>query len=145
MIIEISIALIALTFLILAIVLIKFSFQAQRSIQLMQSDVHNLSTEILRLVHNANEFVRSDLHTVSEETSHLISKLNALSSDINHKSHSLSFLFKPFQFLTSKLSSDPSSDESKSVTIPQVLKWIASSVLLFKTTKEFINKYEKRK
>lgn len=143
MIIEISVAVIALTFVTLAIVLIKFSFQAQRSIQVMQSDVHNLSTEILHLVHNVNDFVQSDLHTVSEETSHLISKLNSLSSDINNKSHSLNFLFKPFRFLSSKLSSG--SDEPKNVTIPQVVKWIASSVLLFKTTKEFIKNYEKRK
>jgi uncharacterized protein YoxC len=141
MIIEISIGIIALTFLILAIILIKFSFQTQRSIQTMQSDVHNLSTEILQLVHNVNDFVQADLHTVSEETSHLISKLTSLSSDVNNKSHSLNFLFKPFHFLTSKLSSD----ESKNITIPQVIKWIASSVLLFKTTKEFIKNYEKRK
>lgn len=109
----------------------------------MQSDVHNLSTEILHLVHNVNDFVQSDLHMVSQETSHLISKLNDLSSDINNKSHSLNFLFKPFRFLSSKLSSG--SDEPKNVTIPQVVKWIASSVLLFKTTKEFIKNYEKRK
>jgi len=145
MIIEISVAIIALTFLILAVVLIRLSSQAQRSIQLMQTDIHSLSTEVFRLVHNVNEFVRSDLHAVSEETSQLISKLNDLSSDINSKSHSLNFLFKPFRFINSKLTGDSSDEPTSSVSIPQVIKWISSGVLLFKTTKEFIKKYEQRK
>jgi uncharacterized protein YoxC len=137
MIIEISVVVIALTFLALAIYLIKLTSQAQRSIQLMQMDVQNMAIELLRLVQNANQFISTDLHSVSEETTQLIHKLTDLSSDINNKSHSLNFLFKPFSFLTSKLSGDSSSD--KNVSIPQLLKWIASGVLLIKATKGFIH------
>lgn len=137
MIIEISVAVIALTFLALAIYLIKLSSQAQRSIQLIQLDVQNMTIELLRLVQNANQFISTDLHSVSEETAQLIHKLTDLSSDINNKSHSLNFLFKPFSFLTSKLSGDSSSDSN--ISIPQLLKWIASGVLLLKTTKGFIH------
>lgn len=137
MIIEISIAVIALTFLALAIYLIRLTSQAQRSIQLMQLDVQNMTIELLRLVQNANQFITTDLHNVSEETTQFINKLTDLSSDINNKSHSLNFLFKPFSFLTSKLSGDSSSD--KTVSIPELLKWIASGVLLIKATKGFIH------
>lgn len=137
MIIEISVAVIALTFLALAIYLIRLTSQAQRSIQLIQLDVQNMTIELLRLVQSANQFISTDLHSVSEETTQLIHKLTDLSSDINNKSHSLNFLFKPFSFLTSKLSGDSSSDTN--VSIPQLLKWIASGVLLIKATKGFIH------
>jgi uncharacterized protein YoxC len=103
--------------------------------------------ETTRLLNSLNEFVRTDLNIISQETSQLISQLNELSSDINNKSHALNFLFKPLNFLNSKLGPDSSDDEStpKQETIPQIIKWIASSAVLFKTTKEFINKYGKQK
>jgi uncharacterized protein YoxC len=145
MLIEICLAIITLTLIILVISLIRLSTQAQRSIQHIRMDVHNLSAEVTHLVNSMNEFVRTDLHDVSKETSHLITKLNDLSSDINNKSHSLNFLFKPLQFLSSKLSSGSPSSEpnSKRETVPQLIKWIVSSIFLYKSTKEIIKKYEK--
>lgn len=143
---EICLGIITVMLIALVVVLLRISFQIQQSIHFLQVDLHNLSIETMRLLNSMNEFVRADLHMISEETTNLITKLNDLSSDINNKSHSLNFLFKPFGFLNSILGSDTSSDESgsKRETIPQILKWIASSAFLFKTTKEFIKKYEKR-
>ena len=142
---EICLASIALTFIALVVVMARIFSQTQHSIHLFQTDLHALSVETTRLLNTLNEFVQADLHKVSEETQLLISKLNDLSSDINNKSHSLNFLFKPFGFLNSKLGGDSPSDQStpKRETIPQLLKWIASSALLFKTTREFIKKHEK--
>jgi uncharacterized protein YoxC len=146
MFIEICLAILALAFSVLVFVLLRISSQVQQSIHLLQTDIHALSTETSHLLNTINEFVRVDLHAVSAETRQLISKLNDLSSDVNNKAHSLNFLFKPLSFLSSKLGGDLPAGESpsKSETIPQILKWVASSALLFKTTKEFIKKYGKR-
>lgn len=141
---EVCLAVIAITLVALLIAQIRIAYQLQKSIHLLQADVHTFSVESIRLLISLNEFVRSDLHAVSGETARLMSTLNDLSTDINRKSHSLNFLFQPLSFLSSKLSgsSEPESS-SPSETIPQILKWIASSAFLFKTTKEFIKKYEK--
>jgi len=135
MITEICLVFIALTMLISSIVLIKIFFQMRKS---LQSDLHNVFSETTQLLHSLNDFVRSHLNPIAQETENLINQLNDLSNDINDKSHSLNFLFKPFSFLTTKL------ENSKESTIPQILKWIGSSALLFKATKEFL-KYGKQK
>jgi len=144
--IEAGLAIIAITLITLVIVLIRLSSQIERSLRLLQADVHHLSVEAIHLLTTMNAFVRADLHVVSEEASQLLNKLNDLSSDINNKSHSLNFLFKPFHFLNSKLSADSSEEEStpQKTSIPQILKWVVSSLVLIKTTKEFF-KNEKHK
>ena len=80
------------------------------------------------------------LHRISEETRVLIRKLSDLSSDINEKSRSLDSLFKTL----SSFHSDVESDSSGSKTIRPLMRWIASSAVLFKATKEFIRNHEKR-
>ncbi len=144
---EICLVFISVMLILLVIVLIRIFCRIQQSIRLLQIDLHNVFMETTRLLNSLNEFVRTDLNIISQETSQLISQLNELSSDINNKSHALNFLFKPLNFLNSKLGPDSSDDEStpKQETIPQIIKWIASSAVLFKTTKEFINKYGKQK
>jgi uncharacterized protein YoxC len=146
MFIEICLAILVLAVIALVLVLLRISSQTQRSIHLLQTDIQALSKETIHLLSSVNEFVRADLRAVSEETRQLIGNLNDLSSDINNKSHSLNFLFKPMSFLSSKLGRDlPSGKSSPDCeTIPQVLKWIASSAFLFKTIREFIKTYEKR-
>ena len=138
MITEICLVFIALAMLITSIALIKIFFEVRKSIHLLQTDLHHTFSETTQLLHNLNDFVRSHLNPIAQETENLINQLNDLSSDINDKSHSLNFLFKPFSFLTTKL-------ETKQSKIPQILQWIGSSALLFKATKEFINKYGKQK
>jgi uncharacterized protein YoxC len=146
MLIEICLSILAATAIILLFVLIRIYSQAQRSIHLLQTDIHDLSKETIHLLNAMNEFVRVDLHAASKETCQLISKLNDLSSDINDKSHSLNFLFKPLNFLSSKLDEDSPSSESssQSETIPQILNWVVSSARLFNTAKELIKNHGKR-
>lgn len=132
---EICLAILTAALVALVFVIWRLFSQAQKSIHLLQTDIH-------RLLNTMNDFVRDDLHAVSKETRQVIRNLNDLSADINNKSHSLNFLFKPLSFLSSKLGGDLTSEESPSncETIPQALKWIASSALLFKTIKEFIKR-----
>ena len=139
MITDICLVCIAVAMVLSAIVLVIMFFQVKRSLRLVQTDLHDLIIETTRLARSLNRFVEVDLATVSEETTQLISELRDLSSDINNKSHSLNFLFKPLSFLSNKLGSNLSSDESPTTSaLPQILKWIASSAILFKTTKEFL-------
>ena len=143
MFVEICLAIVAATLIILVIVLIKIFAQAQKSIHRVQIDLNLISTETSRLSSSLNEFVKADLHKISEETGVLIGKLTNLTSDINNKSRSLNCFFKPFRFLSSKMSSDLSSSDdlsSKCETIPQLLKWIANSIFLIKVTREFVKK-----
>lgn len=143
MLLEIALSVIAITLIALVGVLVKISAQTERALSHLGEDVHNLSLEMTNLINTVNEFVESNLHDVSRETTRLVSKLNELSSDITAKSHSLNFLFKPLSFLNSKLDATSSVEEdsgSNRDTIPQILRWIASSASLFKTTKEFIKK-----
>ena len=144
---QICMVVITVMLIALVVVLIRIFFQMQQSIRLLQTDLHNLFGETTGLAKSLNAFVQTDLNMISQETSQLISNLNDLSADINNKSHSLNFLFKPLSFLNSKLGPDSSDDEStpKQETIPQIVKWIASSAVLFKTTKELINRYGKQK
>ncbi|HEY5235202.1 MAG TPA: DUF948 domain-containing protein, partial [Rhabdochlamydiaceae bacterium] len=125
---EACLAIIAITLIVLLIVVIRISYRAQQSIHLLQVDVHTVSKEAAHLLNSLNEFVHRDLHSLSGETTRLISTLNDLSSDINHKSHALNFFFKPLSFLSSICSgSSKHESDSQSETIPQLLKWIASS------------------
>jgi len=142
---EICVAVIALTLAALTGFLIRISSQIQTSIHLLQTDLRMLSIETARLLNSMNDFVRADLHTLSEETHHVMRNLKDLSSDLSEKSHSLNFLFKPFGFLNCKLGSgsSPEEPEPKNEAIPQILKWVASSVFLIKKTKELIKNHEK--
>ncbi|HEY5235431.1 MAG TPA: DUF948 domain-containing protein [Rhabdochlamydiaceae bacterium] len=140
MIVEVCLIIIAAALVISAIVLIIMLLQVKRSVRLVQTDLHHMIVETTRLASSLNRFVEIDLATVSQETTQLISELRNFCSDINNKSHSLNFLFKPLSFLSNKFGSDLSSDESptKEGALPQILKWIVSSAILFKTTKEFM-------
>ena len=147
MFIEICLAVIALAFVLLVVALTRLSSQLQRAVYLLQSDAHALSTEATQLLIRLNEFVSTDLREASQETQLLISKLNGLASDIDQKSHSLNFLFKPLNFIQSKFRS-ASAEEAptpQKKPLPQIIKWIASSAILFKSTKELIKGHAKRK
>ena len=137
MVTEISLAIIAAMLIVIAFVLTITSFRSKKAIQVIQGDVHHISQEVARVLNTINDFIQTDLHSISQETHHLISNINSLSSDVKNKVNSMNFLFRPLGFLNSKLGPDVSSHHCE--TVPQILKWIASSIFLYKTTKEFIN------
>ena len=146
MFIEICLAILTATLIALFFILFRIFSQVKQVIPVLQKDVHDLSTETILLINALNEFVRTDLHVFSKDTSQLIGNLSDLSSDIKSKSHSLNFLFKPLSFLSSKVGGDLPSGESASKfeAIPEILKWVASTALLFKTSREVIKNYAKR-
>ncbi len=143
MFIEICLAIIASALVTLIIILAKVATKTQESIHRVQVDLNRISIETTTLLNNLNEFISHDLSKITDETGALVEKLTDLTSDISDKSHSLNFLFKPFSFLRSKLNSDSPSFGGLSLnrdTIPQLLKWIATSVILIKTTRGFLKK-----
>lgn len=137
---EICLAIIAVMLIGLAIILIKISSQFQESIRFLQTDIHRLSTEISGLLSSLTHFIQKDLHGTSTEITHLVQKLTDISSDINEKSHSLNFLFKPLNFMSSKMDPSKNSFVRKCESIPHLMKWIVSSAQLFKSTREFIKR-----
>lgn len=143
MFIEICLAIIASALVTLIIILAKVATKTQESIHQVQVDLKRITTETTILINHLNEFISQDLPKITDETGVLVEKLTDLTSDISDKSNSLNFLFKPFKFLRSKLNSDAPSFGGLSLsrdTIPQLLKWIATSVILIKTTRGFLKK-----
>lgn len=137
MLIEIFLGIIAFMSIILAIVLAVISAQSKKAIQLIQTDVHKVTAEATRVLSSINDLIHNDVHPISQEIGQGINNLNALSANIRNKVNSVNFLFRPLNFLNSKLGSgsDPS---HPCETVPQLFKWIASTVFLIKTTKEFV-------
>jgi len=145
MIANICLIFIALAMAVSAGMLIRIFLQVRQSMHHLQIDLHNVSLETSRLLNSLNEFVQTDLSMISQETSQLINQLKDLSTDINHKSHSLNFLFKPLSSLNDKIDSSYEDSSSKPEAFPQIMQWIASSAVLFKATKELIHRYGKQK
>jgi len=141
MFVEICLAMMTLALVTLVVIFVKISSATQKSLHLLQKDIQAVSKETTHLINTIHEFVQADLHAVSQDSRQLISELHDLSSDIKNKSYSLNFLFKPLRFLSSKLGVDAPSSASTPHrdTIPHILKWIASSALLFKKIREFKN------
>ena len=81
--------------------------------------------------------VRKAIEHLSSETSGLIARVNELTTDITKKSQSLNFLFAPL----THFNLDGPSSENK--TLPQLVEWVATSLILVKKSKEFIKKYAK--
>jgi uncharacterized protein YoxC len=128
-----------------AALLIRIFLQLRQSMQYLQTDLQTVFIETSRLLNSLNKFVQTDLSMISQETSQLINQLSDLSTDINNKSHSLNFLFKPLSNINDKVDSSLEESSSKQGAFPQIMKWIASSAVLFKATKELINRYGKQK
>src|SRR4051812_2046966 len=141
---QICLGIITVAFVLMVIVVIKFANKTERSIFLLQADLHSLSTEMAQLISSLQIFVQTDLHTVSEETRKLVSSLNNLSNDLTDKAHHLNFLFQPLGFLNLRQESGPQGSFSKSHTIPQILRWVVASLFLIKKSKEFFKNHEKR-
>ncbi len=110
MVIQISLAVIAIALVTLVGYLIALGLQVKKTISHIQTDIHLLSLE----------------------TSNLIGRVNELTTDLTKKSQSLNFLFAPAK-----------ESLSQNNTLPQVIEWAATSLLLFKKSKEFIKKYVK--
>jgi uncharacterized protein YoxC len=116
MVIEISLAVIAIALVTLVGYLIALGLQVRKTISHIQTDIHLLSLEI----------------------SNLIGSVDELTTDLTKKSQSLNFLFAPLNHMNSTEEAT-----SQNNTFPQFVEWAATSLVLFKKSKEFIKKYVK--
>lgn len=82
------------------------------------------------------ESTKRDLHHVSTEAVQLMKKVEELTSDVQSKSESLNFLFKPLKALNKP-------EHSQVDTIKEVIHWASISLLLFKKIKAAVKSHEK--
>ncbi len=141
---ELCLIIIAATLVVFALFVIILAFQLKKMLKTVQFDINRFTNDGCHVLAKMENFLQNDAHTVSQNTTELLSNLNSLSAGVNDKVNSLNFLFHPLDFLNSQFSPSSSSSQeqqnSASVAFPKILKWIVSSVLLFRTTKEFIKK-----
>ena len=83
------------------------------------------------------EVLQSDVHRISSELSDLLPKVNQLTTDLQAKSDALNCIFTPLA------SSHKAEGDGNSRTMPQLMEWVISSAFLIKKTKEFVKKYAK--
>ena len=119
-----------------------FFFQIKKAVFGIQFDLNELSSETQRLVESIQNFVQSDLHTLSQESARLVSRFRELAERTNDKTSSLDSLLKSVSSLTSILYPSVGKEVAsrKSEGIPSAVKWIASSIFLFKKAREFVKK-----
>ena len=113
MIIEISLAVIAVTFLGLVTVLVIGAVKLKKTLQPMQENMRSLTVEV----------------------NILIFKLNELVSDVSNKSKQLNFIFNSLDGFNK--------EDGKDANFSQLITWLKTSLNLFNKTKEFIKHYVK--
>ncbi|MGH2640024.1 MAG: DUF948 domain-containing protein [Rhabdochlamydiaceae bacterium] len=110
MIVQISLAVIAIALVALVSFLILVLLKFRKAISLIQADIHQLSIE----------------------TAALIARFNELTTDIQRKSHSLNFLFAPLAYFNKEVQDAlPKSGD----IVNGVLNWISSGVKLLQKLK----------
>ncbi|MDP1836413.1 MAG: DUF948 domain-containing protein [Chlamydiales bacterium] len=145
---EVCLIIIAATLVLFTLSMIILFIKLAKKVKALQVDIHKFTSEGCGVLAKMENFLQYDAHTVSKNTTELLGNLNSLSAGVNDKVNSLNFLFHPVDFLSSQFKGTSSSEQqtslelrnSKSPAIPKILKWLVSSVVLFKTTKEFIKK-----
>lgn len=79
---------------------------------------------------------KKDIHHLSNETIQLIQKLDALTADIQSKSDSLNFVFRPLKAINNH-------KDHKSDTVREVANWVGTSLVLFDKIKTAVKHYER--
>lgn len=82
------------------------------------------------------ESVRRDLHHVSKEAVELMMRLDALTSDVQSKSESLNFVFRPLKEINK-------SQRECSNTASEVATWVTLSVILFEKIRAAVSHHAK--
>ncbi|MBI3508481.1 MAG: hypothetical protein HY069_02440 [Chlamydiia bacterium] len=116
MIIEICLSIIAFMLVLLVAMLFKIFIESQKSLQILQDDLHQTSQDISALLNTLNAFVRSDLHSITNETGRLVNQFN-----------------NKIQTFSS----------NKTSLLSQIIKFISSTAFLIKLTKEHVSHHEK--
>ncbi len=116
MVTEVSLAVIAITLVILVIIAVIALIKMKNAVERMQADLHEFS-----------------LQTIS-----FMSKLDEITADFKKRSQLTSFLPKPLSFLAGESENDASLPNQ---TMPQVVEWVANSLILIKKLKGFIKNH----
>ena len=111
MIIEISIASIALTLLVWMICFVIFLSKTSKTLEAAKRDIHNISLQVTELM----------------------GKVDTLVSDIQSKSDSLDVVFRPLKFITKGKRTQAGSE-----TLSEVLEWVGTSLTLFNKIKSAV-------
>lgn len=143
MIIQICLVIIAAVLIALVVIFAKLASRAQQTMRAVQNDVDLLVRDFSRFLTSAEGFIHADLHPIAEEAHQLINHLNNPQPEKTVGIGILKGVSKLLHFFGPKASLDGES-KAQLETIPQGIKWIGSSFLIFKTIKEFMKKYEKR-
>lgn len=114
MVTDISVAIIAIAFVVLVVFLVITLVQTRKTLQSTRKDLHHVSTEAVQLMQ----------------------KLEALTSDLKSKSESLNFVFRPLKSVNKSQKHDLDTEE-------QIVGWIALSVCLFEKIRAAVKHYAK--
>jgi uncharacterized protein YoxC len=133
----------ALAHVVIVTLLLVIFLKVRKPAKTLFFEAQKISLGTVKLLDNLNELVESDLHGISDEANNLISKISDFVSDLNAKSRSVNFLFKPLSFLSSWMNFSKDQTEEKKATIPELMKWVFSGILLIKSTKELLRKHGK--
>lgn len=82
---------------------------------------------------------RKDLHTLSAEAIQLIHKLDTLTSDIQSKSDSLNFVFRPLKSLNKEHHHRKDHNE----TVKEIADWVGTSLILFDKIKTAVKRHDR--
>ena len=116
MIVEISVALIALTLLASMAFISVILLKTRKTIESTKKDIHNVSTEAIDLMH----------------------KLDALVTDIKSKTDSLDFVFRPLKSIGKGKHRSETSE-----TVSEIMEWVSTSLVLFNKIKNAVKHREK--
>ena len=116
MILEISVALIALTLLVWMTLFSVFLLKTRKTLESTRKDVHNVSIEAIDLMH----------------------KLDALVTDIKSKTDSLDFVFRPLKSIGKGKHRSEASE-----TVSEIVEWVGTSLALFNKIKNAVKHREK--
>lgn len=139
MVLEVCVAVIAVTLVVLVVMLVRTGIEMRGAAKEFQEDVKRLCVEVTILSSTLNRFIREDLHPLSEETGELMANLNEFSEEVRRRMNGRGWLNLAVNSL--RLGPDSEESETKCETIPQIVKWIGTSVNLIK---QFVGKYGKR-
>lgn len=119
MIIEISVAVISLAFLLLVIFLVKTLLTTNATLKQTKTAISHMQKEVVDLSHESQKLLRT---------------VNSLTSDIKEKTDSLDFIFRPLSQMShphreKKTHHDPAEK------VEDIVEWIVSGISLYKKLK----------
>lgn len=115
MVINISVAFIAVAFVVLVVFLIVALLETRKTLRSTRKDIRHVATEAVELM----------------------KKIDTLAADIRSKVDSLDFVFRPLKSLNKE------KPHKETDTVTEVVEWATTSLILFNKIKAAVRGYEK--